>query len=468
MTADGVLAPRSVHIPGTERRAGIARATVALCVLWLVAVGPFVQDLTAQGAPRLALTGAVVDDGDIKIDGYVVGFDFTERDGHTYSDKAPGQELVAVPFYALSQIVGAEAALVPRVQDNLTLWWVTLWTSVVPVLGIIVLTDVAVRRRGVRWPAAAGATLVFGTMLLPFSTNLYGHVLGALLGYAAWVLLDRTEASSWRAGMLIGTLVGAGVLVEYPVAIVGLVLAVALVVRRHWATLVGLVLGGVPWALFLGAYQNAAFGSPFSSGYSSKPYHQGATLLITGVPKASTLLELLVGSRGMLLFTPVVAVGLVGLVQRWRRTRDEGAAVSLGVAVGFILLQAGWVNAWGGDGPGPRYVIPMLPFLALGLAEVWCRMSRALRWTIVGISVTSMGLASITFHLMAKGDLLIVRHLRYLRANGPTSTLWTIALGPAGWAVYGVTVLAALWWWAQCARVEEVASEQKDAATVTV
>ena len=428
-------------------RYGVTREVVALCILWLVVVGPLVQDLTAQGLPRMALTGAIVDDHDIKIDGYPVGFDFTERDGHFYSDKAPGQEVLAVPFYAASRLAGAEAAKVPRPQENLTLWWVTLWTSVLPVVGIILLAAVASRRRDRALPTTALATLAFGTMLLPFSSNLYGHVLAAFLGYAAWVVLDRSDAPSLRVGLSIGALVGAGVLVEYPMAIVGVVIGVALLVRRHWATLAGFALAGVAAAIPLVIYQNAAFGSPFASGYTSKPYHQGASLLITGVPKLSTLAEVLFGGRGLIAFTPVVLVGGVGLVSRWRRTRDEGAMISLAVVAGFLTLQAGWVNPWGGEGPGPRYVIPMLPFLAIGLAEIWRVMLPALRWFVVALSVTSMALATSTFHLMGEGDVLIASHLQHLRDFGVTPTTWSLLLGPAGWAVYALSVAAAGWWW---------------------
>src|SRR5690606_30310162 len=94
---------------------GITRGVLALCLVWVVAIGPIVHDMTAQGAPRIALTGALVDDRRITIDDYLVGFDYTERDGHIYSDKAPGQEVLAIPAYVASQVVGADAAIVPRV-----------------------------------------------------------------------------------------------------------------------------------------------------------------------------------------------------------------------------------------------------------------------------------------------------------------------------------------------------------------
>lgn len=432
---------------------GITRGVLALCVLWLVAVGPIVHDLTAQGAPRVALTGAIVDDQDIKIDDYLVGFDYAERDGHTYSDKAPGQEILAIPVYGAARLVGAEPALVPRVASNLTLWWVTLWSAGIPAVAIIVLAAVAAHRRGTPIPLPALATLAFGTMLLPFAANLYGHVLGAALGFGAWLVFDRAPVT-WKRGLTGGALIGLAVAVEYPLAIVGIVLAALLAIRRQWTGLAGYVVGGLPFAALLAVYQNAAFGSPFASGYTDKSSHQGASLLITGVPKLTMLAEVLFGSRGLLLFTPVVGVGIYGLVRLWRQERDSGALVALIVTAGFLLLQAGWVNPWGGDGPGPRYVIPMLPFLALGIASAWAGIAPPIRRFVAGISIASMVLPTITFHLVPQGSNLLSGPLRTLFEDGPNPTVWSIVFGPAGWVAYGASVAAAAWWFRKAAIAE--------------
>jgi hypothetical protein len=443
-------------------------------LLWAVLVGPVVADLSAQGAPRFAMTGAIVDDGRLEIDDYLIGVDYAERDGHTYSDKAPGQEILAIPVYVASQLVGADAAIVPRVSENMSLWWITLWSSGLPWLGLIALMAGAIRRRGMRPTVAVLAGMGFGTMLLPFSSTLYGHVLAAFLGYAAWCLLDDPAASAvdgdeagsgsgsgsdggagsrpgrlaaWRP-LAAGAVVGLGVTVEYQVALVAAVLLGLLLVRRRGADAARFVAGAVPFALLLMTYQWATTGSPLRSGYQGKDVHGGSTLFITGIPKPDTLAHVLLGSRGLFLFTPVVLLGLIGLVRRWRRDRDDGALVSLWVCGLFILLQAGWVNPWGGDGPGPRYVTPMLPFLAIGLADLWPSVSPIVRRVCLGLSILSMGLATSTDHLMGDGSVLIGTHLRNLLNlgpepdKGPVPTLFSIGLGDAGLAVHLVVAAA--------------------------
>jgi hypothetical protein len=265
------------------------------------------------------------------------------------------------------------------------------------------------------------------------------------------LVLERRPATLVRAASA-GALIALGVTVEYQVAIVGLVLAGLLVARRAWGALVAFGAAGIPFALGLAAYHHAAFGSAFSSGYSHKSYHEGATLLITGIPKITTAAAMLFGSRGLLVFTPIVAVGLWGLVHLLRRERDEGVVVSSAVVAGFLLLQAGWVNAWGGGGPGPRYVIPMLPFLAIGVAAVWSRIPATISRWVVGISLASMLLASFADHLIPHGGFLLTSSLRELVVNGPNPTVWTVVLGPIGWVVHGATVAVALVLLARAAR----------------
>lgn len=89
---------------------GISRGVLGLCLVWLVAFGPVVQPLFHAGAPRMALTDALASKGTVRIDDYVVGVDRVERDGHTYSDKAVGQEMLAIPVYLAARAVGAESA----------------------------------------------------------------------------------------------------------------------------------------------------------------------------------------------------------------------------------------------------------------------------------------------------------------------------------------------------------------------
>jgi hypothetical protein len=57
----------------------------------------------------------------------------------------------------------------------------------------------------------------------------------------------------------------------------------------------------------------------------------------------------------------------------YRRGRRAEALVIGAVAVAFVIYDAGFWGPFGGWGPGPRYLIPTLPFLAVPLALAWRR-----------------------------------------------------------------------------------------------
>lgn len=428
-----------------ERATSTTRAAVALALLLAVVAGPIVQENSGLTAPRYALAAALTEHQTLVLDRYRdhVFIDRLELDGHLYSDKAPGQPFASVPAYVVGKALGAESATVVRVRGNLGLWGVTLWSSLVPALALVVLM---VRRGASLGPRAAtvgAAGAAFGTLLLPYAAQLYGHVLAAALGFGAWCWL-RSRALTNGTVAVAGALVGAAVLVEYQMAILALVLA-AWLARRAPSRLPAFAAGGAPAVVLLLLYQWALLGSPFASTYSRKPKHDGATPLITGIPKPFQAVEILLGSRGLFLFTPVVAVGLWGL---WRLTRKAGplrddGLVGLAVLAGFFLLQAGWPNPWGGEVPGPRYMIPALPFLAVGIARAWTE-RRTLVVVTGAVSVFSMSWPLVARHLVPDGGYLVDSQLTDVRVFGFMPTTFTMGLGWAGWIVHVLLVLAAL------------------------
>ncbi len=428
-----------------DRAGSTHRRAWLIGLLFLVVVGPWVKHLTVQPASRLALTAAIVEHGTIRIDAYedIVAIDRVDRGGHLYSDKAPGQPFLAVPAYAAARAVGADSAAVPRGEGNLTLWWVTLWSSVIPGALLVVLVAGICGVGDSRRATIATIAIAFGTLLLPFSAELYGHVLATFFGVAAWALVRR-GATPGRV-VLAGAMAGLAVLVEYQIVLFIAIVATFVLVRLGWRAVAWLALGGAPLGALLLAYQAAAFGGPFQSSYGEKPVHADGGATIVGLPDPRQALEVLFGTRGLLVFAPVVVIGLLGLV---RVARGEGSAardeaiVGLAVFLAYWALQAGWPNPWGGEMPGPRYMIPALPLLAPGIAVVWRRRG-ALERVALGWSVTMMTLPLVTLHLVPPGGVTGIQHLRNIRDFGIAPTVWTLALGPAGWVVYAATIAGA-------------------------
>lgn len=438
------------------------RPEIALVVLVLVVVGPIVQLLMAHQASRLALTAAVWDRSTFQIDAYeaMLGVDFAERDGHLYSDKAPGQPFLAAPIYGVARAVGAEPADAtpiagdrPRFFDNYTLWWTSLWSAAVPLAVLAVL----MRRfclhvvRDERAATAAAVTVALSTLLLPFATVLFSHVMAAALVYAAYLSGRDRDAPLGRLAAA-GMLGGLAVVTEYTAGIVVVVLGLLILVRQGPRVL-AYVAGGIPAVLVLALYNTVAWGSPTTFSYDNSgafaDFHAQGLFGIR-IPSPSLTLQVLVGERGLLTLTPIVAVGLIGLVHlaRRRSTREVGV-VGLVVFGAFVAVQGGWFSVTAGASPGPRYVVAALPFVAVGVAEMW----RWSRGVVVGAGIVGavpMLMAIFTNPLAQPSETFAAGHWAWRIANNDWGRTLLTPHIPSPWAqilqlALAGAALAALW-----------------------
>lgn len=390
------------------------RKTLLLVVLSAFA---FLYPVGSQDISRLGLTQSIALRGSLQIDGYAFGTltpDRSRYDGHYYSDKAPGMSLLALPAFELLRATGAvgreqQAHGIWTSRD--ALWWLRIATG-----GVVFLAGILVVGRIAEWlapstGAAVALALGLGTMFEPLAATTFSHVAAGTFSFLAFVFAWIGGGSRRLFHWLVsGVSAGLACLFEY-----GSVLAVAIVLvylvvkaRRPRAVLLYAV-GASPALAALALYQRLAFGSPFHLPYryiaNEYASRQGEGIFGVASPHPSSLFHVVFGLRGLFFWSPLLAVASVGLVLLARRGYLLEALTCAAVAVFFLVYDAGYFDPYGGVSPGPRFFVPAIPFLVLGLVEAYRRWRRPTA-AFVLVSILGMTLRSGTWNRTHRFDTI--------------------------------------------------------------
>ena len=127
------------------------------------------------------------------------------------------------------------------------------------------------------------------------------------------------------------------------------------------------LLGCVPPGLVQCAYNSICFGHPFASSYS---YANDVVMWkvegkLFGMPSPLRLVQLLFSPyRGLFVSSPILLMSLVGIVLSVKAVRWRPEALLCSLAALFFVLFIASFYAWhGGSAIGPRYLLPVVPFL---------------------------------------------------------------------------------------------------------
>jgi hypothetical protein len=367
-------------------------------------------------------------------------------EGHLYAVKAPGLAFASLPAY-----LGVEALGMRTTGDPMrALWVLHLAGTVLPAVVLIILVLAFGERIQPGFGVPAAVMLGLATLMLPFATLFFAHMLSAMLGFAAFYVLWRERSRPARLGWsaVAGLLAGLALTVEYQYWLLAAILAAyaaagAARLRRVLAYGAGLAAGLVPVL----AFHVWAYGNPLHTPYEDYWVDRGASgRHFTTLPSADRAGDFLFSSMGLLVLCPVLVCGLVGAVLLHRRGSRAEALVLVGSTLAYGLYFSR-LGAFGGLGP-PRYLVAIVPFAAAGLAV-------ALR----ALPLTTIALAAISaFQLIvmtATGPLAAYDGSWLERlTDGDVMETATVFVGVTGWyailpffAAAGLAVGAALAGW---------------------
>ncbi len=277
----------------------------------------------------------------------------------------PGAALTSVPVFAAARFVGGDLrrdAAVPWLAGKVA-------ASLMVSLSAALVFLTARRWLGRRPALALAAAYGLGTCVWSVSSQtLWQHPATELyLALGTFFLVRARERAASAALSALGV---AAATACRPTGAVFALAAGAWLLLSSRRTFLAFAAAALPVAAALALHNLHYLGSPFRFGQTEMSL--GIALTKTGsadlwqTPLLTGLAGVLLSpSRGLLVFSPFLALAIPGAVLAWRR--DEYAPLRpLGAATLLALLvEAKWFDWWGGWTYGYRRVVDLAPALAL-------------------------------------------------------------------------------------------------------
>lgn len=362
---------------------------------------------------RFDVLRAIIERHTLQIDAYHENtLDKAHFRGHYYSDKAPGQVFLALPFALVARPAIQALGVDPQSAwgEYVLSYIVTVCTTALPTaLAGICLFFLALRF-GCDPVAAAFGTMVtcLATPLWAYASLFWAHALvGSCLVFALAAALKLRDSTTARAvffwSLATGLAAGWATVTEYPAAPASAILALFALSQvwprgsaARWRTIAGIGLGAAICIVILLGYLYAAFGS-FRPSYSyydpnSFTFMQQRGYLGLTYPHPDRLLKLLFQCRrGLFFASPVSIAAIFGLWWLWKQKEHRAATLAAAaISAYYFLFNAAFYEWKAGQAFGPRYASACIPVLCIGIPIAWQRATPLWRRFLTALTVYSL------------------------------------------------------------------------------
>ncbi len=433
---------------------------------------PYFESMkSANELPRVYLTMAMVDEGTFAIDTGVERWgttaDMSPSGGHTYSNKAPGSSMLAIPAYLLLKFTKGLTGSEPSLAE--ITWICRMVTGVIPTLLFLLVLWRFLRRFAgkpeTRRLLLAGYAL--GSMAMTYSVIYVSHQLAAICIASAYIIsvwvIEEGLDKKWMA--LVGLLAGCAPLVDYQAAFAGVPIAVYVVYHlliktqhKAWSILYAVIGAALPIATLL-VYHAKAFGHPLRTGYAASEsfahFHQKGFLGMDKLRSEAFWGSFFSPDNGLVVLAPMFLLAIPGWFLMIKRKQWWHLGITLNVAVIYILFVSSIVFWRGGWQVGPRYITAILPFLMvpIAVAAAWAErhwIARAAVIGLIGVGVFVYSLSSAIFpHFPEKFKNPIFELVLPLMGDGhvPYNAGWLLGLRGFASLVPYLLVVIGTWVW---------------------
>ncbi|QQG49404.1 MAG: glycosyltransferase family 39 protein [archaeon] len=380
--------------------------------------------------------------------------DIFAYNGSYYSASAPGAAILAFPFVALGFYLQGGFAVFGYVLPTSE-----LFVAIANSLAAFVLYRIGKDFFFGELAAAFVAfSYAFSTISWPFATFFFQSDVSALFVLSSvYFLLSASKGEPGhpsRDALLCGVSVGVALTVDYVDGILIFPILGYLLLGSKGPRAARLERGvlftmaSAAGVLLLFAYNYASFGNPFAA--SEQVYLGGAGVLgAFSFPLLDgAYLNLFTPLRGIFVYSPVLLVGVVGLLGSLRPSKfDSRVAMLLVLFLCIFVPYSMWYAPTAGNSYGPRFLVAAIPLLLIPAGFILETLRSALRRSLVYLlylaGVVLSGLAS--FVGAVPPDQMwfsspfvkdVVPAIFALQLD----PWWASQSGPAAWVVIGVVL----------------------------
>lgn len=391
----------------------------AICFLLTSLI--FREDGATNEMSRYATLRAMSDQLSFKIDSYVPWtVDWAKKDGHYYSNKAPGPMLIGFPIFLLLDQFSkfdrkdrkneqghriTKVSSTPRVIMSLIF-------QIIPFIVICLLICKWLQKNTSLGDSSLhffAISILFANTAAIFMNTYFGHGMSSLFVLAMCLSLQKKNY------LFMGLFFGLALLCEYTVALILFPLITSFFIfssspLKKWfpSFLLGGVVPGTLWCL----YHYKAMGSiiQMPTQYQNPRFIEvidQAHLLwgIFSLPKVEIIIELLFGfQRGLLVTQPwILVIFTLSIFNLFNKKSNLVIKqISFVATTGLVLLIClnSSFNGWHGGGTsGPRYLAFILPIFSIIGAYFWHNSTKLIKI----ILASSLGF-SVLFRVLVYGS----------------------------------------------------------------
>jgi hypothetical protein len=315
-----------------------------------------------------------------------------DRKGQPRSPYGDAQALLSLPWHVAAQILwavlpqgsmpdGSKYLLVDAVVTSSS----AVFSALVAALAFLIFCHLGI---AVRAAVAATLMIALATPLFAYSAWYFSEpAVAALMFAAALVLFANEDRYSWSRMGLAGLLLGTMIWIRPAHVIAVPVFFLAVLVRDKEKTPSRAIALALIATIFSAAYllrNEIYFGDIREFGYP-KVVEAGKHLNSFETPFTTGLFGFLLSpGKSVFLFAPPILLAIAGIWRLYKRNPGLGILAG-GLPAVYLLFFSRYAQWEGGFCIGPRYLVPSLALLCLGLGPVLAETTPRIRKLAIGL-----------------------------------------------------------------------------------